>query len=134
MYCYDYFINGNEIFTATHQNDVLVFVLQILVLLFTARLCGEIAQRFRQPSVVGEIIAGIILGPTVIGGALPEISQWLLPQTEFQQSLLNNISLIGLILLLLITGLEIDLALIRRHAKTAIGVSYGGIIFTLVSG
>jgi len=134
MHSYDLIINGNELFTATHQNDVLVFVLQILVLLFTARICGEIAQRLRQPSVVGEIVAGIVLGPTVLGGVLPDLSQWLMPQTELQHTLLNNISLIGLILLLLITGLEIDLTLIRRHAKTAIGVSYGGIIITLASG
>jgi Kef-type K+ transport system membrane component KefB/nucleotide-binding universal stress UspA family protein len=113
---------------------MLVFVLQITILLFTARVFGEIAQRKGLPSIVGEIVAGIVLGPSLLSGISPFIAKILVPQSILQQTLLDNISLIGLILLLLITGLEIDLTLIRRHAKTAISVSYGGIIFTLLSG
>jgi Kef-type K+ transport system membrane component KefB/nucleotide-binding universal stress UspA family protein len=121
-------------FTAAPHHDVLVLVLQIAVLLFAARALGELVQRLGQPAVVGEILAGIALGPSCLSGALPWVNQWLLPQTKVQGYLLEEISLIGAMFLLLITGLEIDLPLIRRHARTAIGTAAGGIVLPFASG
>jgi Kef-type K+ transport system membrane component KefB/nucleotide-binding universal stress UspA family protein len=121
-------------FTAASHHDILLLLTQVAVLLFTARLFGEIAQRFKQPTVVGEILAGIILGPSLLSGFVPWIESWLIPHTSVQGYLLEVISLLGAMFLLLITGLETDLTLIRRHARTAIGVSLGGIIFTFSSG
>lgn len=123
-----------DLFTAASHHDVLVLVVQIAVLLFTARALGEVAQRLGQPSVVGEILAGIVLGPSLLSSLSPAIGQWIVPQTEVQGYLLEVISLIGAVFLLLITGLETDLSLIRRHARTAIGVSFGGITFTFLTG
>lgn len=123
-----------EIFTAAPHHDVLVLIFQVAVLLLSARALGEVAQRLGQPSVIGEILAGIVLGPSLLSGFFPFLGVWIVPQTDLQGHLLEVISLIGAIFLLLITGMETDLALIRRHAKTAIGVSYGGIIVTFSSG
>ncbi len=123
-----------DVFTAASHHDVLVLVFQIAVLLFTARALGEVAQRLGQPSVVGEILAGIILGPSVLSSLIPAFGAWIVPQTAVQGYLLEVVSLIGAIFLLLITGLETDLALIRRHARTAIGVSFGGIAVTFLTG
>jgi Kef-type K+ transport system membrane component KefB/nucleotide-binding universal stress UspA family protein len=123
-----------DIFTAASHHDVLVLLFQIALLLFAARALGEVAQRMGQPSVVGEILAGILLGPSLLSSLVPALGQWIVPQTEVQGYLLEVVSLIGALFLLLITGLETDLALIRRHARTAIGVSYGGIITTFTSG
>ena len=123
-----------EPFTAAPHNDVLVVLVQLSVLLFSARSLGELAQRLGQPSVVGEILAGIVLGPSLLSGFFPFISQWLIPQNEVQGYLLELISLLGAMFLLLITGLETDLALIRHHARTAMGVSLGGILVTFSSG
>jgi Kef-type K+ transport system membrane component KefB/nucleotide-binding universal stress UspA family protein len=123
-----------EVFTAASHHDVLVLVVQIAALLFAARLFGEIAKRLNQPPVVGEILAGIILGPSLLSGFVPFIREWLLPQTPVQGYLLEVVSLLGAMFLLLITGLETDLMLIRRHARTAFGVSFGGIITTFSSG
>lgn len=123
-----------DIFTAASHHDILVLLFQIALLLFAARALGEIAQRLGQPSVVGEILAGILLGPSFISSLFPVLGEWIVPQTEVQGYLLEVVSLIGAIFLLLITGLETDLALIRRHARTAIGVSYGGILVTFSSG
>jgi Kef-type K+ transport system membrane component KefB/nucleotide-binding universal stress UspA family protein len=123
-----------DIFTAASHHDVLVLLFQLALLLFAARALGEIAQRLGQPSVVGEILAGILLGPSFLSSLIPALGEWIVPQTDVQGYLLEVASLIGAIFLLLITGLETDLALIRRHARTAIGVSYGGILVTFSSG
>ena len=123
-----------DVFTAASHHDVLVLIIQIALLLFSARALGELAQRLGQPSVVGEILAGIVLGPSLLSGLFPAIGAWIVPQSEVQGYLLEVVSLIGAMFLLLITGLETDLALIRRHARTAIGVSLGGILVTFSSG
>ncbi|HEX6913367.1 MAG TPA: cation:proton antiporter, partial [Longimicrobium sp.] len=114
----------NMPFTAAPHHDVLVLLVQVATLLFAARALGEVAQRLGQPSVVGEIFAGILLGPSLLSGLFPGL--WIVPHNEVQAHLLETVSLIGAMFLLLITGLETDLQLIRRHARTALGVSFGG--------
>jgi Kef-type K+ transport system membrane component KefB/nucleotide-binding universal stress UspA family protein len=121
-------------FTAAPHHDILVLLIQVAVLLLAARAMGELAQRLGQPAVVGEILAGIVLGPSLLSGAFPLMGEWILPQTEVQGYLLELVAMIGAMFLLLITGLETDLALIKRHARTAIGVSSGGILVTFGSG
>lgn len=123
-----------ETFTAASHDDVLVLLVQVAILLFAARALGEVAQRLNLPSVVGEIMAGIILGPSLLSGLVPAVGAWIVPQSALQGYLLEVVSMIGAMFLLLITGLETDLALIRRHARTAIGVSAGGIVVTFSSG
>ncbi len=121
-------------FTAASHHDILILLVQIAVLLLTARVLGEVSLRLGQPTVVGEILAGIILGPSLLSGFVPFINEWMIPHTETQGYLLEVISLLGAMFILLITGLETDLALIRRHARTAIGVSLGGIAVTFAAG
>ncbi len=121
-------------FTAAPHHDVLLLLIQITVLLATARLFGEIALRLGQPSVVGEISAGIVLGPSCLSAAFPWVKDHIVPHTPTQGYILEVVSMIGAMFLLLITGLETDAKLIRRHAKTAAGVSFGGILTTFVSG
>lgn len=123
-----------EIFTAASHHDVLVLLVQIAVLLAAARTGGEIARRLNQPSVVGEIMAGIVLGPSLLGGFIPLIEQWVIPSPGVPGYLLEVISLMGAMFLLLITGMETDLALIRRHARSAVGVSLGGIVVPFLTG
>jgi Kef-type K+ transport system membrane component KefB len=121
-------------FTAAPHHDVFMLLVQVGVLLLAARTLGELAQRLGQPAVVGEILAGIVLGPSLLSGLFPVLGEWILPQNVVQGHLLELVSMIGAIFLLLITGLETDLALIKRHARTAIGVSGGGILVTFASG
>lgn len=123
-----------EPFTAASHEDVLRLVVQISVLLLTARALGEVSKRLGQPSVVGEIFAGILLGPSLLSGMVPAIGSFVVPSTQVQGYLLEVISLIGAMFMMLITGLETDLALIRRHARTAIGVSLCGIVVTFTGG
>lgn len=121
-------------FTAAPHHDVLVLLVQMAVLLFTARLLGEVAQRFGQPTVVGEILAGIVLGPSLLSGLVPALGEWIVPHTPVQGYLLETVSMIGVMFLLLVTGLEMDIPLIRRQARSAVSVALGGLLLPLTMG
>ncbi len=123
-----------ETFGAAQPNDILHLLVMVAVLLAGARLLGEVFSRLGQPTVVGEILAGVLLGPSVLGAIAPALSAWTLPQTATQGQLLELVGLIGVMLLLLVIGIETDLVLIRRKARTAIGVSLGGLFLPLVLG
>lgn len=123
-----------DVFSAAPHHDVLMLVIQVGILLLAARTLGEVARRLGQPSVVGEILAGIILGPSLLSSLFPEFGHLMIPQNEVQGYLLETVSLLGAMFLMLITGLETDIKLIKRHARTAIGVSFGGITITFATG
>ncbi len=123
-----------DIFTAASHHDVLMLVARVAILLLAARALGEVSQRLGQPAVLGEIMAGVILGPSLLSGFIPVLGEWILPQTPVQRYLLEVVALIGSMFLLLITGLETDIPLIRRHARTATGVAAGGLILPFASG
>lgn len=117
-----------ETFTAASHTEVLQLVIQIALLLLAARLFGALAARVGQPSVVGEILAGVVLGPTLVAGFFPSLGVWIIPQTAVQGYLLEVVSLLGVMFLLIVTGLETDVALIRRKAGTAVGVAIGSLV------
>lgn len=117
-----------------NHHDVLVLTAQIAILLFTARTLGEIAQRLQQPSVVGELLAGILLGPSILGKHLPFLAHTFAIKEPAQGYLLEGLSLIGVMLLLLLTGFETDLKLISRKAKSVMGTALGGLVIPMISG
>ncbi len=121
-------------FTAAPHHDVLALLIQLAILLGTARLLGELAQRLGQPTVVGEILAGIVLGPSLLSGLVPAIGDWIVPHNPIQGYLLETVSLLGVMFLLLLTGLETDVTLIRRQIRSALGVATGGLLLPLIMG
>lgn len=123
-----------EAFSAAPHDDVLALVVQVAVLLATARGLGWVSQRLGQPTVVGEILAGVVLGPSLLSGLVPFIGQWVIPQNEVQGYLLEVVALIGVMLLLIVTGLETDLNLIRRRIRVASGVAFGGLVLPFATG
>jgi Kef-type K+ transport system membrane component KefB/nucleotide-binding universal stress UspA family protein len=123
-----------QIISSAPHNDVLALLVQIAVLLLTARLFGEIANRIGQPAVIGEILAGVFWGPSIMGKFFPVLSGLVIPGNLIQGYLLETVSMIGAVFLLLITGFETDLSFIKRNGKLAIIVSLGGIILPFVSG
>ncbi|MCS7477571.1 cation:proton antiporter [Umezawaea endophytica] len=112
-------------------HQMLVFLLQIALLLGTAFLLGRLAIRFRMPALVGELAAGVLLGPSLLAHALPALSAWLLPTNPEQIHLLDAVGQLGVLLLVGLTGMHIDLGLVRRKGKTAAWVSMGGLLVPL---
>lgn len=123
-----------DIFTPASHHDILVLLIQVAVLLASARILGEIAHRLGQPSVVGELLAGIILGPSLLSGLFPVVYEWIIPQTDVQGYLIELVGMIGAMFLLIITGLETDIPLIKRKGKMALSIAAGGLILPFVSG
>ncbi|MGD9507473.1 MAG: cation:proton antiporter [Geminicoccaceae bacterium] len=111
-----------------------VFLCQIIALLLTGRLLGEVMQRFGQPAVLGQLVAGLILGPSVLGALWPEAQQALFPAVREQKSMMDAISQIGVLMLLLLTGMETDVTLVRRAGRAALSVSFTGIAIPFACG
>src|SRR5205085_8201935 len=98
---------------ALTERSVFVFLLQFALLLGAARVMGAAAEKLRQPSVLGELLAGVLLGPAVLGRLLPGLHGALFPADPTQEHLLEMLSWLGMIFLILRTGLEVDLRLWR---------------------
>jgi Kef-type K+ transport system membrane component KefB len=109
-------------------HSLLVLLLQLGLLLLLATCLGRVATRFHLPAVVGELCVGIILGPTVLAHAAPGVSQWLFPASGEQVHMLDAVGQIGVLLLVGMTGMQMDIGQIRRRGATAAGVSLGGLI------
>ena len=105
-----------------------LFIAQVVVLLLVGRLLGEAMQRIGQPAVMGQLLAGILLGPSVFGAVWPEGQQALFPAGREQKAMLEAVSDLGILMLLLLTGRETDLKLVRSARRPAISVSGAGII------
>jgi Kef-type K+ transport system membrane component KefB len=109
-----------------------LLLIQIIVILIISRIFGWIFKKIGQPTVIGEIIAGIILGPSLLGHFFPAISHSLFPPNSLDN--LNTLSQIGLILFMFIVGMELDLKILKNRAKEAILISQFSIIFPFALG
>ncbi|HKS44181.1 MAG TPA: cation:proton antiporter [Amycolatopsis sp.] len=115
-------------------HQLLVFLLQIGLLLGAAILLGRLAAKAKLPPLVGELTAGVLLGPSVFGNLLPDVSRWLLPQEPGQMQLLSAVAQLGLLLLVAVTGAHVDLGLIRRRRRAIGLVSVGSVALPLALG
>ncbi|WP_407187924.1 cation:proton antiporter [Bradyrhizobium centrosematis] len=111
-----------------------LLVAQIVLLVAVGRGLGEIMQRIGQPSVIGELLAGIILGPSLFGWIWPEAQVAIFPKTPEQKAMIDGIAQVGILLLLLLTGMETDLKLVRKVGKAAIAISIAGILVPFACG
>ncbi|MGB8699463.1 MAG: cation:proton antiporter, partial [Thermosynechococcaceae cyanobacterium] len=116
------------------HHELLLVLVQLALLLLVARTGGEVMQRINLPPVIGELMAGVILGPSVLGALLPNLQQAIFPRDQSQSNLLAVVSWLGVLFLLIVTGLETDLNLIIRKGKTALIISMGGIIVPFITG
>ncbi len=122
-------VKSNLYHNITHPLAILI--LQIITIIIVARVLGSIFKKIGQPSVIGEITAGILLGPSLIGMYFPEFSGFVFPKNSLPN--LQFLSQIGLILFMFIIGMELDLQVLKKKAHEAFIISHASIIlpFTL---
>jgi|DewCreStandDraft_5_1066085.scaffolds.fasta_scaffold18516_2 Kef-type K+ transport system membrane component KefB len=116
------------------KGQFLLFIIQLGLLLTVARAMGIIARKLNQPPVIGELLAGIILGPSILGYFFPQIFSAIFPQNKELLLLLETISWLGMIFLMLLTGLEMDIRTIKRLGKPAFFSSLFGMVIPFALG
>ena len=121
-----------DVFEPNTMQALPVLLMQVIVIIVFVRLFGFILKKAGQPAVIGEIIAGIVLGPSVLGMIAPGISAFIFPAASLNN--LQFLSQVGLILFMFIIGLELDLGLIRKQARGAIIISHASIIIPYALG
>ena len=115
------------------QQEVMNLLIQLSVMLVMGRLFAEAARKVRQPAVIGEILAGIILGPTILGMVNPEWFQTLFPSGS-SSLVLDGFVQVAVVMLLFIAGLEVDLHIVLQQGRQAFYTSTLGLIIPFAIG
>ena len=115
-----------EVFTHNVSHPLAMLILQIVAIIIISRVFGFIFNKIGQPTVIGEIIAGITLGPSILGYFFPELSLFLFPAGSLPN--LQFLSQVGLILFMFVIGMELDLKVLRNQAHDAVVISHASII------
>lgn len=124
--------NFVESFKANLHHPLALLLAQIVTIILVARLFGWFCMKIKQPTVIGEMVAGIVLGPSLVGMYFPEFSAFLFPKESLGN--LQFLSQIGLILFMYIVGMELDLSVLRKKAHEAVVISHASIIIPFALG
>ncbi|RJP65678.1 MAG: cation:proton antiporter [Ignavibacteriales bacterium] len=116
------------------SSEIVIFLTVISLMLFLARGLGELLRLIKQPIIIGEIIAGILLGPTLFGSIAPETYNKLFISSANISTALNGITNLAVIMLMLVSGLEVNLNVVLRQGKVASITSLMGVIFPFLLG
>jgi Kef-type K+ transport system membrane component KefB len=114
------------------QDPLTRLFVQLILIVMVARLCGMLAMRIRQPAVIGEMVAGILLGPSLLGWMWPGLFQFIFPLSSL--GALRLFSQIGVCLFMFVVGMELDLSQLKQQARTAVLVSQVSILFPYLLG
>ncbi len=114
------------------QDPLAILLAQIITIILVARVFGWVFKKIGQPSVIGEIIAGIVLGPSLVGLYFPEFSAALFPVESLGN--LKFLSQIGLILFMFVIGMELDLKVLKNKANDAVVISHASIVIPFALG
>ncbi|MBC7890309.1 MAG: cation:proton antiporter [Ferruginibacter sp.] len=114
------------------EHPLAILLVQILTIILAARLLGWVCKKIGQPTVIGEIAAGILLGPSFVGMYFPGFSAALFPPQSLGN--LQFLSQIGLILFMFVIGMELDLKVLRNQAKEAVVISHASIVIPFALG
>ena len=113
------------------ERHIFIFLVQVFLLLLLSRGFGEILRRRRQPALTAEILVGVVLGPTILGRFLPGVHGTLFPGDAVQQSMLETIAWVGVLFLLLETGLEMDFSIAWRRRGNALTIALADIVIPM---
>ena len=119
-------------FSQVHVNDFVHVMLALALVIASARALGALFRLVHQPPVIGEMIAGIMLGPSLLGKFAPGFAAYLLPQSI--APLLNVISQFGIILYMFLVGLELDVSALKDRARSTIMISHASIVVPFLLG
>ncbi len=111
-----------------------ILIAEVALLLLVGRGLGEAMQRLGQPAVIGQLLAGLILGPSLFGWLWPHAHDLIFPKSPEQKSLISGLSSMGVMMLLLLTGMETDLKLVRKVGAPAIIVTASGVAVPFLCG
>lgn len=117
---------------APHFSTVFKVLLALSSIIVVTQLMGAFVSKFKQPSVVGEIIGGIMLGPSLLGWIAPSFSQYLIPTSI--SPLISIIAQIGVIFYMFLVGLELDLSVIKKKSEQTLLISHASIVFPMLLG
>lgn len=119
-------------FAVELKDPVAILILQLIVIVAVTRIFGYVCSLIGQPSVIGQIIAGIVLGPSLMGYIFPELSTFLFSAESLKS--LKLLSTLGLIFFMFIVGMEIDINALKHKAKQAVAISNAGIMIPFMLG
>ncbi len=128
----DYWGDFSSVFNHNITEPLAILMLQIITIILVARLLGFLLNKIGQPTVIGEILAGILLGPSFLGMYFPEYSTFLFPAESISN--LNFLSQIGLILFMFVVGMELDIKVLTTKAHEALVISHASIIIPFAMG
>lgn len=128
------FSAGAEAASPANRPSEALLLIEIAFLILTGRLLGEVLQRIGQPAVMGQLLAGVLLGPSLFGLLWPEGQRAVFPDMPEQRAMLEAVSSIGILLLLLLAGMETDLSLVRKAKRAAASASLAGIALPFGAG
>ncbi|TPI36089.1 potassium transporter [Mesorhizobium sp. B3-1-6] len=111
-----------------------IFVAELILLLVVGRGIGEVLEILGQPAVMGQLIGGILLGPSLLGWAWPAAERLIFAGDPSQKSMINAIAQLGVLMLLLLTGMETDLRLVRRVGRACFSISAAGVAMPFALG
>ena len=114
--------------------EIVNLLIQLGVMLLAARLFGELARKLHQPMVVGEILAGVILGPSILGTINMDLYDLLFPLNGDSGIVLEGIISVSVVLLLFIAGMEVELDLVWQQGKKALYTSLFALVIPLATG
>ncbi|NUO49733.1 MAG: cation:proton antiporter [Polyangiaceae bacterium] len=117
---------------ASDPHILLHILLALAVIIVVARAMGALFTRFRQPAVIGEVVAGLVLGPSLLGRVSPEVSAYVLPKTV--APFVGNIAQVGVVLFMFLVGLVLDTNLLRKWTRSWVAVSHACIVTPFVLG
>ena len=122
----------SQLLDKNFHEPLAILLIQIIAIILVARVFGWFFRKIGQPTVIGEMVAGIVLGPSLVGLYFPEFFEALFPVASLGN--LKFLSQIGLILFMFVVGMELDLKALKNKANDAVVISHASIIFPFTLG
>ena len=116
------------------ESHILLFLVQVLILLGAARTLSALCEEIHVPAIAGEILAGVLLGPTLLGRVAPSAYEALFPAETIQSTMLETVSWLGVFFLLLASGFHVDVGKALKQGKAAFFIGIVGVVVPILIG